>query len=183
MGGRSAFSLSHCSCVNWRRMPSSMRAFAFSSSARAWATRSICARSLFSSGGSADDQGLHDCFFFLQRGELIDQLEPVGVENVVHLFLLIVGQAEPLNEVGIVPPASRRDPCEASPRTSRPPGPPGPRRPGRAGPLVRRTVRTARGGLLSKTGRSEQEGYKNSVAKKISPFESVLHVSLGRGSA
>jgi hypothetical protein len=27
-----------------------------------------------------------------------------------------------------------------------------------ARPLVRRTVRTARGGLLSKTGRSEQEG-------------------------
>jgi len=34
-GGRSAFSLSHCSWLNWRRIPRSMRALAFSSSARA----------------------------------------------------------------------------------------------------------------------------------------------------
>ena len=100
-------------------------------------------------------QGLHDCFFLLKRGELVNQFQPVSIENVVHLLLLISRQAEPPDEVGIVPPATWRSDVKAATRTS---GAAWTTTARSAGALMRRTVRTARGGLLSKTGHSEQEG-------------------------
>src|SRR5207253_5823421 len=64
-------------------------------------------------------------------------------------------QTESLNEIRIVPPAPRGTHVQrAATRTS---GAAWTTTARNAGALVRRTVRTARGGLLSKTGRSEQE--------------------------
>src|ERR1700690_533746 len=100
------------------------------------------------------DQRLHDGFFLLNRGELVNQFEPAGIENVIHLLLLIVGQTEFLDELGIVPPASWRAEAQTAARPSRTTHTAAARV---ARAWLRRTVRTARGGLLSKTSHSQQE--------------------------
>ena len=105
------------------------------------------------------DQRLHDGFFLLHRREEVDQLEPVGIENVVHLLLLIFGQAQFLDELGIVPPASGGTQAHGSPWTSRTSETARTSTARTSGALLRSTVRTARGGLLSKTDGSEQDGY------------------------
>src|SRR5882724_11514137 len=102
-------------------------------------------------------QRLHDCLFLLNRSEQVNQLEARAVKNLVHLFLLIVRQAEFLDELGVVPPASRGTHAQGSPRTSRSSRTAHTMAARTAGALLRRTVRTARGGLLSKTRHSEQE--------------------------
>jgi hypothetical protein len=44
-------------------------------------------------GWIGGDQRFQDCFLFLHRREQINQFEAAAVENLVHLLLLVVGQA------------------------------------------------------------------------------------------
>jgi hypothetical protein len=84
----------HCSGVSTWRSPSSIRALAFSSSARACATRSICGRTLASSGLAASMQRIESRLLLFQRGVKVDQPQPVLLEYLVHFLLLIAGQVQ-----------------------------------------------------------------------------------------
>ena len=96
------------------RNPSSIRALAFSSSARACATRSICAKTCDSSGRSASMSGSKIASFFLQCRAQVDQFQAALLEQSIDSLLLIGAQPQPLHQHRIRPPSPWRTAMKAA---------------------------------------------------------------------
>jgi len=55
-------------------------------------------------GRIGGEQRLHDDLLLFQIGLQVDQLDAVLLDDVVHAFLLVGGEVERLDDVGLAPP-------------------------------------------------------------------------------